>query len=177
MSRARATFAWLALLTVGGCQCLQPVRECPPDCESVCVAWDGGGVPGPDAGADASVPGFTFLGDTCNDQPITLPVTTPGVFTSLPDCIACGCAPRLQRPGVLAANTVCTEVRAWTNSPEWMPRAFPELTAASCNTQWCVVWKARTDAGEPLGDAGLARACQSTLVTNVYFVDCATAGP
>jgi hypothetical protein len=173
----RAALPWLALLTVGGCQCLQPVRECPPDCELVCEAWDGGGVPTLDAGAAVGVTGFTFLGDTCNDQPITVPVTTPGVFTSLPDCIACGCAARLQRPGLLGASTVCTELRVWTNSPEWIPRAFPELAPGVCNAQWCVVWKAHSDAGEALGDAGLARACQATLVTNVYAVDCAQAGP
>ncbi len=197
----------LALLTVvGGCQCLQPVVECPRrGCHAVfadggtdggasdagevdaglCVGWDGGGTStGSDAGLDGGTAtrGFLFLGDTCDDALVTFPVTTPGVFTSLSACVACGCdATKMvfligAPDGGFTTSTYCDQLDVVTQSPQFVVEAFPDLTTG-CVAPECTVWRAATDdAGvvKSLGDAGLARACEATLVTNVSKVRCTT---
>jgi hypothetical protein len=194
-------FALLAV--VGGCQCLQPVVECPrrgchavfdggvdagPDAgeldAGLCVAWDGGGTStGSDAGLDGgpvATRGYLFLGDTCDDALITQPVTTPGVFTSLTACVECGCDPTKMvfliggPDGGFTPSSYCDQLDVVTNSPQFVNEAFPDL-AGGCQAPECTVWRATaSDAGvvTGLGDAGLARACQATLVTNVSQVRC-----
>jgi hypothetical protein len=187
-------FALLAV--VGGCQCLQPVVECPRrGCHAVfadagtdggrldaglCVGWDGGGTSsGADGGPDAST-GYLFLGDTCDNALITQPVTTPGVFTSLEACVQCGCDPAkftflIGTPGDagFTASTFCDQLDVVTGSPQYVNEAFPDLDGG-CLGANCTVWRdALDDAGVlELGDAGLSRACQASLVTNVSQVRC-----
>jgi hypothetical protein len=177
---------FLLVAVVGGCQCLEPVSECPRrGCHftpsdaggdaGLCVAWDGGGTftgardGGPDAG-----PGFVFLGDTCDDQLVTLPVTTPGVFTSLAACVRCGCDEKkfaFVGPATDAGfttTTVCESLQAVTTSPDFVRQAFPDVTDAGCTTAGCTVWTG----SKPLGADGRARACAASLVTNVSSVRC-----
>ncbi len=178
----------LVVALVAGCQCLEPVPECPRrGCHftpadagrdgGLCVAWDGGGTStgASDSGVDAG-PGFVFLGDTCDDQLVTLPVQTPGVFTSLSACVKCGCDAKkflfvpARADAGFTATTVCDLLQATTTSPTFVQQAFSDVTDAGCTATGCTVWAG----SKPLGADGLARACATSLVTNVSAVRCVT---
>jgi hypothetical protein len=107
----------LAVLLVGGCQCLVPVEQCAgADCldaggtdagEPDAAVPDGGGGGGaPDAGPTpdagpfdcgiwdggnvgkcAAVTGYVFDGTVCRGECVLYPITSAGVFPSVADCV------------------------------------------------------------------------------------------
>lgn len=192
----RLLLVWL--LAVPACQCLEPVAEChsahcfpqadggadagAPDAGGLdagngvdagalveCALWDGGGV-----GECAAVTGYVFQGTVCHGECVSMPIVTPGIYPSLPQCLECGCdrAKFTSVPpgGVFGPQLFCDQVLVFLSATWLLDEAFPGIDAGcqplGATGFQCTVWQGL------LGDAGFARACASTLLPGVTEVQC-----
>ncbi len=192
----------VCLFAVSGCNCFVPVEECVgirctrlPDggrrdggvdagrtdggprldagAAVACAVWDGGGV-----GKCAAITGYVWVGTSCQGECVLYPISTPGVYATLAECVSCGCDAtkfKTNPPGQpVGPGTYCDVLSAVTTLPRLISEAFSTGDGgydAGCAPFGavefeCPVWT-RT-----LGDAGYARGCAATLVPYVSEVRC-----
>ncbi|MFT3836222.1 MAG: hypothetical protein QM723_04390 [Myxococcaceae bacterium] len=142
-----------------------------------CALWDGSGT-----GDCAATTGYVFDGMVCRGDCVLYPITSPGVFPTVADCVhACAipyCNTALLK-AVLAQpftpNAYCDDLQVETGLPWLVSDAFPELDAgcaAPTGPTHCTLLQSLT-----LDDAGYLDACAATLLPETTSVTCWLYGP